>query len=119
MDERRAHQRYNCDLRARVVTPDGRTLEGQAVDISFAGICIHTDEHVAPRTNVQFQVWAVLPERSTAEIDMPGRVVWSTRVEGQQQLGAVFDRDMDNRSWARLDVLLQYLAGKLDNADRL
>lgn len=119
MDERRAHQRYACDLRVRVILPDGHELHGHAVDLSFAGICVHTDTEVPARTNAQFRVWAVLPDRETAEIVMPGKVVWSTPVEGRIQLGVSFDRDMDNRSWARLDVLLQFLAGSLDNADRL
>ena len=119
MDDRRAHTRYACDLRARVILPDGSELEGQTVDISFAGICIHTDADVPPRTSAQFRVWAVLPDRETSEIVMPGKVVWSTPVEDRIQLGASFDRDMDNRSWARLDVLLQFLAGNLDSADRL
>lgn len=119
MEERRAHQRYACDLRARVLTPDGRELEGRTIDISFAGICLHTSDHVDPKTSVEFRVWAVLPDRDTDEIAMPGRIVWSTPTEGEQQLGGTFDRDMDNRAWARLDMLLQYLAGNLDTTDRL
>ncbi|PRQ05891.1 PilZ domain protein [Enhygromyxa salina] len=99
--------------------PDGRELHGQAVDISFSGICLHTNEAVTPPTTVQFEVWAVLPERETREIVMPGRVVWSTPVEGQVQIGATFDRDMDNRSWARLELLLQFLEGNLEDAARL
>ncbi|MFO7565678.1 MAG: PilZ domain-containing protein [Enhygromyxa sp.] len=119
MDERRAHQRFACDLRARVVLPDGHVLEGHAVDISFSGICVHMDEPVAPRKMVEFQIWAVLPERETEAIVVPAKIVWSTRVEGSHQLGAAFDRDMDNRSWMRLDMLLQFLAGTLEQPDRL
>jgi hypothetical protein len=119
VDERRAHQRFACDLRARVVLPDGREIEGQAVDISVSGICVHTNEDVPPRTLVEFQVWAVLPERETTEIVMPGQIVWCTLVEGVVQLGASFDRNMDNRAWTRLDVLLQFLAGTLQSPDRL
>jgi hypothetical protein len=101
------------------VLPDGREYEGLAVDISFSGICIHTDELVPPRSVAEFQVWAVLPERETKQITMPGRIVWCTPLEGSIQIGATFDRNMDNRAWARLDVLLQFLAGNLDNSDRL
>jgi hypothetical protein len=119
VDERRAHQRFACDLRARVVLPDGHAIEGQAVDLSFSGICVHVDEYVEPRTMVRFQIWAVLPDRETGEIVVPGRIVWSTPVEGTLQLGAAFDRDMDNRSWMRLDMLLQFLAGTLEQPDRL
>ncbi len=119
MDERRAHQRFACDLRARILLPDGGTAEGQTIDISFAGICIDTDQLVEPRSLVELRVWAVLPTRETSEIVMPGRIVWCIPVEGRMQLGAVFDRDMDNRAWARLDVLLQFLAGNLGDADRL
>lgn len=99
--------------------PDGREIEGQAADISVSGICVHTHEEVPLRTLVEFQVWAVLPERETAEIVMPGQIVWCTPVEGVIQLGASFDRNMDNRAWARLDVLLQFLAGSLQSTDRL
>ncbi len=84
-------------------------VEGQATDISFSGICVHIDEYVEPRTLVQFQIWAILPDRETEDIVVPGKIVWSTPVEGSQQLGASFDRDMDNRSWSRLDMLLQML----------
>lgn len=119
MDERRAHQRFACDLRARVILPDGREIEGSTVDISFAGICVNADEVVEARTLVEFRVWAVLAERETSEIAMPGRIVWCVPVEGRLQLGAAFDRNMDNRSWARLDVLLQFLAGNTDQVDRL
>ena len=110
MDERRAHQRFACDLRARVITSDGHAVEGNAVDISFSGICVHADEPLDPRTLVQFRIWAVLSDRETEEIIVPGKIVWSTPVEGTFQLGAAFDRDMDNRSWTRLDVFLQMLA---------
>jgi hypothetical protein len=119
VDERRAHQRFACDLRTRVLLADGREYEGQAVDISFSGICIHTDEVVPPRTAAEFQVWVVLPERETNQITMPGRIVWCTPIEGSIQIGATFDRNMDNRAWARLDVLLQFLAGNLESSDRL
>ena len=114
MDDRRAHQRFACDLRTRVVA-DGRECEGWAIDISAAGICMYLDPYVEPRTAVEFHVSAVLPERETNQITLPGRVVWCTPVEGQMQLGATFDRNMDNRAWARLDVLLQFLAGNLDS----
>lgn len=116
MDERRAHHRFACDLRARVILPNGHTVEGQTTDISFSGICVQVDEPVEPKTNVQFQVWAVLPERETDGITVPAKIVWSTPLEGSHQLGASFDRDMDNRSWTRLDMLLQFLAATLEPA---
>lgn len=94
-------------------------IDGHAVDISFSGICVLIDEHVEPRTFVRFRIWAVLPDRETEDIVVPARIVWSTRVEGTQQLGAAFDRDMDNRSSMRLDMLLQFLAGHLEQPDRL
>lgn len=94
-----------------MILADGRECEGQAVDISFAGICVHTDTHVDPRSNVDFQVWAVLPDRETPPITMPARVVWCTPVEGSLQIGAAFDRNMDNRAWTRLEALLQMLLG--------
>jgi hypothetical protein len=119
VDERRAHQRFACELRARILLADGREYEGMAVDISFSGICMHAEQAVAPRTAVEFQVWAVLPERETHYITMPGRIVWCIPVEGRIQVGATFDRNMDNRAWARLDVLLQFLAGNLDSSERL
>lgn len=102
-----------------MLLPDGRELEGQTIDLSFAGICLHTDTAIEAQTHAEFRVWAVLPDRETSEIAMPGKVVWSTPIEGHIQIGASFDRDMDNRSWARLDVLLQFLAGNLDSSDRL
>jgi hypothetical protein len=114
VDERRAHQRFACDLRARVILANGHAIEGQAADISFSGICVHADEHVVPKTMVRFQIWAVLPDRETEDLVLPARIVWSTKVEGSHQLGAAFDRNMDNRSWTRLDRLLQLLAGHLD-----
>ena len=113
MDERRAHQRFACDLRARLILPDGHEVEGQATDISFSGICVHIDEPVEPRTLVQFQVWAILPDRETENILVPGKIVWSTPIEGTHQLGAAFDRDMDNRAWSRLDMLLQLLSAAM------
>lgn len=115
MDERRAHQRFACDLRTRVVASDGRECEGWAVDISPAGICVYTDLPIEPRTAVELHVSAVLPDRETNRITMPGRIVWCTPVEGSIQIGATFDRNMDNRAWARLDVLLQFLAGNGDS----
>ncbi len=102
-----------------MILADGRELHGHAVDISLSGICVHTDGLVTPKTNVEFRLWVVLPERETDDIVIPGRIVWATAVEGRMQLGAVFDRDIDNRSWARLDVLLQFFAGNLDGTDRL
>jgi hypothetical protein len=97
---------------------DGRECEGWAVDISASGICMYGDQVVEPRSPVEFLVWAVLPQRETNHITLPGRIVWCIPVEGRIQLGATFDNDMDNRTWARLDVLLQFLAGNLDS-DRL
>ena len=114
MQERRAHQRFSCELRARVELPDGRALDGRTADISFSGVCLHADEMVAVKTRVRFHLWAVLPSRETSEIVVPGRVVWSTYVEGAYQIGASFDRDMDNYAWTRLDGLLQLL----ENEDR-
>jgi hypothetical protein len=111
VDERRAHQRFACDLRARVVLPDGRMLDGQTADISVSGICVHTHEHVEPKTSVRFQIWAILPDRETEDIVVPAKIVWSTLIEGAFQLGAAFDRNMDNRALARLDGLLQMLGG--------
>lgn len=102
-----------------MVLPDGSTVLGQTIDISFSGICVHTDQRVEPKTRVRFQVWIVLPERETSELLLPGRIVWATPIEGEHQLGGVFDRDMDNYAWARLDVLLHFLAGDLDRAERL
>lgn len=119
MEERRAHERFAVDLRARMVLPDGHVVAAQTIDISFSGICVHAHERVEPRTRIRFHVSVVLPERETAELVLPGRVVWATPVEGVQQLGAAFDRDMDNYAWARLDLLLQYLAGELDRTERL
>jgi hypothetical protein len=119
VDERRAHQRFACDLRARILLADGREYDGVAVDISFSGICLHAEHAVEPRTAVEFQVWAVLPERETQPITMPGRIVWCIRVEDRIQIGATFDRNMDNRAWARLDVLLQFLSGNLETTERL
>jgi hypothetical protein len=118
VDERRAHQRFACDLRTRVILPDGHAIEGQTADISFSGICVHADEPVEPKTLVQFQLWAVLADRETADIMLSAKIVWSTPVEGTHQLGAAFDRDMDNRSWTRLDMLLQLLAGTLEHPER-
>jgi hypothetical protein len=114
VDERRAHQRFACDLRARVILANGHTIEGQALDISFSGICVQADEPVVAKTIVQFQLWAVLPDRETEDLVLPARIVWSTWVEGSHQLGASFDRNMDNRSWTRLDRLLHLLAGTLE-----
>ena len=119
MDERRAHQRFVCDLRARLLLPDGREIDGRAVDMSISGICVDTSEALELRTRVEFRVWAVLADRETSEIVMPGRIMWSTPVEGHMQIGAAFERDVDNRSWARLDVLLQFLAGTLADSHRL
>lgn len=119
MDERRAHDRFPVDLRARMVLPDGSSVLAQTIDISFSGICVNADQRVEPKTRVRFQVWIVLPERETSELLLPGRIVWSTPVEGVHQLGGAFDRDMDNYAWARLDVLLQFLAGDLDRTERL
>lgn len=101
-----------------MVFPDGRESEGWAIDISVGGICIYLDRAAEPRSAIEVHVWAVLPERETNQITMPGRVAWCTPVEGRIQLGVTFDRNMDNRAWARLDVLLQFLAGNLD-PDRL
>lgn len=101
-----------------MILPDGHAIEGQTTDISFSGICVHVDELVEPKTLVRFQLWAVLPERETDDILVPGKIVWSTPVEGTHQLGAAFDRDMDNRSWTRLDMLLQLLAGTLEHPER-
>jgi hypothetical protein len=97
---------------------DGTEYEGQAVDISFSGICVNADRTIEPRSTVDFQVWAVLPDRETNPITMPARIVWCTPVEGRMQIGAAFDRNMDNRAWTRLDVLLQLLAGNMENVDR-
>lgn len=113
VDERRAHDRFACDLRARVVLPNGHAVEGQTTDISFSGICVHADEPIEPNTFVHFELWAVLPERETDDFVVPAKIIWSTPVEGSHQLGAAFDRNMDNRSWSRLDMLLQFLAGTL------
>ncbi len=93
------------------MVPDGRECEGWAVDISAEGICVYLDQVIEPRTAVEFHVSAVLADRETNQITMPGRIVWCTPVEGRMQLGATFDNNMDNRAWARLDVLLQFLAG--------
>ncbi|MFV8756707.1 PilZ domain-containing protein [Nannocystaceae bacterium ST9] len=119
MDERRAHERFQVDLRARVVLPDGIAIPAQTIDISFSGICVHAHQRVEPRTRVRFQVWLVLPERETSELLLPAKIVWSTPIEGVHQLGGAFDRDMDNYAWTRLDVLLQFLAGELDRPERL
>jgi hypothetical protein len=119
MNERRGHERFSVDLRARLQLPDGMALPAQTIDISFSGICVHAHRPIEPRTRVRFQVWVVLPERETSELLLPGRVVWSTPVEGVHQIGASFDRDMDNYAWTRLDVLLQFLAGELDRPERL
>lgn len=117
--DRRAHQRFACDLRARIQLPDGSEIDGQTLDISFSGICVHAAAPVEPRTRVRFHVWVALPERDTDELVLPGKIVWSTPVEGVQQLGASFDRDMDSYAWARLDLLLQFLAGTLPHPERL
>jgi hypothetical protein len=119
VDERRVHDRFAVDLRARMVLPDGSTFLAQTIDISFSGICVLSQQRIEPKMKVRFQVWVVLPERETSELLLPGRVVWSTPVEGLFQLGAVFDRDMDNYAWARLDVLLHFLAGDSDRSERL
>ena len=94
-----------------MVFENGYELDGQATDISFSGICVHTGEAVESRTRVNFHIWVALPERDTDELILPGRIVWSTPVEGMQQLGGAFDRDMDSYAWTRLDVLLQFLSG--------
>jgi hypothetical protein len=119
VNERRAHDRFPVDLRARMVLPDGSAVLAQTIDISFTGICVHAERRIEPKTRVRFQVWVVLPERETSELLLPGRIVWTTPVEGLYQHGAAFDRDMDNYAWARLDVLLQFLAGNLESSDRL
>ena len=119
MDERRAHQRFSCDLRARVVTRDGATVEGQAVDVSFAGICVLVDEPVEPSSRVRFHVWVAQPEGDSDELALDGKVVWSTPVEGRHQIGGTFDRDIDSYAWTRLDVLLQFLSGATERPERL
>jgi len=110
VDERRAHPRFACAFEARVSLETGETLDGQAVDISFAGICMHIDRPLNPGSGVRFELWIDPPDRDTS-LTLVGRVVWSTPVEGTHQLGATFDRDMDNHSWARLDTLLQVISG--------
>lgn len=120
VEERRSHQRFACDLRARIaLASGGAELDGQAIDISFSGICIHTTARVPPKTRATFTVWVALPDRDTAPLSLPGKVVWSTTVEGMEQIGASFDRDLDNRVWTRLDVLLQYIAGNRSQLERL
>jgi len=119
VDDRRAHDRFAVDLRARMILPDGTNVLAQTIDISFSGICVHAHQSVPLKTRVSFPVWVVLPERETSELMLPGRIVWSTPIEGVHQLGAAFDRDMDNYAWARLDVLLHFLAGDLDRPERL
>ena len=85
--------------------------------MSFSGICVHAEDPLAARTRVRFHLWVALPERDSDEFALPGRIVWCTAVEGRFQLGAAFDRDMDNYAWTRLDALLQLLASEPEPAE--
>lgn len=97
-----------------VLGDDDRRFEGRTQDISLSGICLYAEESVPAGKPVVFRLKLILDGAHSDAIELSGRVVWCTQTEGQYQLGAAFDRDLDSVTWTRLDVLLQFLSGELE-----
>jgi hypothetical protein len=114
--ERRASPRFACDVEARIELPDGSHVDARTIDISFSGICLHAESPVPARMNVDFHLKLIFKWAESDTMTVPGITVWCTPVEGLHQIGARFDNQMDSASWARLDVLLQFLSGDLELA---
>ena len=115
-DERRLHPRFPVDLQAKVLH-DGEILtEGRTMDVSFSGISIVSEraDDLAPGRWVEVELWLVFDWAESKPLKLPAKIVWSTPVEGQRQIGASFAPDLTSLQLARLDVLLQFLAGEGD-----
>ncbi len=112
--DRRDARRFACDIEARVELGGGHSFPARTVDVSYSGICVVAEESVPFGAQVTFHVRLVFEQAESDSLAIPGKIVWSTPIEGQHQLGGRFDKNMDSRSWARLDVLLQFLSGELD-----
>lgn len=98
------------------IVGEERSFEGTAQDISLSGICLHAPESVPPGKTVNFRLKLILDGAHSDALELSGRVVWCTQLEGQYQLGAAFAKDLDSVTWTRLDVLLQFLSGELEFA---
>ncbi|MHB8301239.1 MAG: UDP-forming cellulose synthase catalytic subunit [Acidobacteriaceae bacterium] len=71
--QRRESVRVAMRTVARIVLPDGTSLEGRTVDLSAGGSAIHLDEPFPPSQGAEVQV--VLPRPSTGSVSLPARVV--------------------------------------------
>lgn len=112
--ERRAHERFACDVEAKLDLPSGGMVEARAIDISFSGICMMGDDHVRPGSDITVNLRLIFERAHTDALPLPATVVWCTQVTGGHQIGAKFDADMDSVTWTRLDVLLRFLAGEVE-----
>ena len=98
-----------------MATPGGMMLDARTIDISYAGICVHTAAAVQSGSKVDFSLKLILEGMEADSLVIPGQVIWCTPTEGQFQVGAGFrEGDMADSSRNGLDVLLKFLSGELE-----
>ncbi len=112
--ERRHNPRFACDLEVALERPKHDPVVGQAVDISYSGLCLHATTPVPVGQLAMFHLRLILEWAESETLVLPGRTVWCTTARGGFQIGARFNKAMDDECWSRLDVFLQFLSGDLE-----
>ena len=106
-------RRYAVDVEASVRLPDSRVLKARTRDLSRNGICLVGNEALTVGAVVGIELVLSFGNNAYSEpLNLTSRVVWSTHLAGNYQVGAMFE-DVSDQQDQFLEMFLHYLDGTL------
>jgi hypothetical protein len=105
----RKNRRFAVDVEATLDLAGGHRLRARTRDISRSGICLITDRPVAAGALIPVELVLAFGDDAYSEpLSLAARIVWCTNLDGNYQVGAMFDEITDQQD-GFLEMFLEYL----------
>ena len=110
-DSRRESPRYVVELEGEAILPEGHAFPVRTRNLSHNGVAFLAQVPVAAGTIVELRLALAQEGRAFSQpLGVRARIVWSTPVGAEHQLGASF-LGVTNEQRSYLDLFLRYLEG--------
>ncbi|HEY0709905.1 MAG TPA: PilZ domain-containing protein [Polyangia bacterium] len=104
----RKNRRFAVDVEA-TLDIKGQRLRARTRDISRSGICLITDQPIAAGQLLPVELVLAFGDDAYSEpLSLTARIVWCTNLDGNYQVGAMFDEVTDQQD-GFLEMFLEYL----------
>jgi hypothetical protein len=107
-EETRQHPRYAIDVAVTLTTGDEQ-VTGRCRNVSRGGLCAHVPIALPMGTAVTASLELTFDTNTVSEpLALPARIMWSTALGAEHQLGAAFMPLTENQT-KFLDLFLKYI----------